>query len=176
MSSKRTNLCLSGDVTSKARLLELAEQAGPHICMLKTHVDILSDWDPTVSASLQALATKHNFLLFEDRKFADIGSTVAAQYAGGVYRIADWSHVVNAHVIAGPGIIKGLHQAVSSKVAHANAQVCEEGKSCESSSESRGLLLIAEMSSEGSLATGPYTDANVQMAEENQEFVFGFIW
>lgn len=170
--AKRSNLCLSADVTTKAELLRLADQAGPHICMLKTHMDILSDFDPSVPAALLALAQRHDFLLFEDRKFADIGSTVAAQYAGGVYRIADWSHVVNAHVIAGPGIIAGLKQAVARQLAEANAHADD---ATTSAPPPRGLLLIAEMSSEGALATGAYTEANVRMAEADPEFVFGFI-
>ena len=63
---------------------------------------------------------------------------------GGLYQISSWSHIVNAHAVPGPGVVKGLSAV---------------GKAL-----GRGCLLIAQMSSQGSLATGEYTKAVVRMS------------
>lgn len=155
METKRSNLALSADVTHPDELLLLADKIGPEICVLKTHIDILDAYTPAVTEELQKIAAKHQFFIFEDRKFADIGNTVKHQYGGGIYRIADWADIVNAHALPGPGIIRGLAEVGMNK--------------------QRGLLMLAQMSSENNLLDPIYAQNTLEMAREFPEFVMGFI-
>ena len=132
---------------------------GPYIAVLKTHIDIISDFSQATTDGLTQLSNKHNFLIFEDRKFVDIGNTVQKQYKGGALRIFDWAHIVNASVLAGEGIIKALDEVIA-----------QAGASSE-----RGILILAEMTSKGSLATGEYTRASVEIAQKYSQSVIGFV-
>ena len=80
---------------------------------------------------------------------------MALQYSSGVHKIASWSHITNAHPVPGPSIITGL-SSIGLPLG-------------------RGLLLLAEMSTKGSLASGSYTEDAVRMARAHRDFVIGFI-
>eukprot|EP00039_Didymoeca_costata_P033133 m.40823 g.40823 ORF g.40823 m.40823 type:complete len:486 (+) comp9713_c0_seq3:15-1472(+) len=156
VSAKKTNLCVAADVTSSDDLIKLADAVGPYICCLKTHCDIVHDWNDDLVQKLKALATRHRFLLFEDRKFADIGNTVIHQGRDGLHKISSWANFVTVHSLPGNGIIDGLRQAfVGNKMG--------------------GIVLLAEMSSKGNLITSQYTDATIKLAKENEDFVLGYI-
>ena len=151
---KQSNLALSLDVTKKSAFLEIADELGPEICILKSHIDIIEDFDQDLIIQLRALAKKHQFLLFEDRKFADIGETVKHQFAQGVFRIREWADIINAHGITGPGIIDSL-KSVARK--------------------DTGLLMLAQLSAKDNLLTSELTQTILSFAEKNPDYVMGFI-
>ncbi|XP_042145309.1 uridine 5'-monophosphate synthase isoform X3 [Ixodes scapularis] len=154
MEEKRTNLCVAADLTRSSEVLQLADVLGPHICIFKTHVDILEDFSPEFPARLKDLARKHTFLIMEDRKFADIGSTVQQQYTHGKYAIQTWADLVTVHAFPGPAVLTALKQA---------------------SQPDQGCVIVAEMSSAGSLGSKEYTEASVKMGEDVPDFVLGFV-
>jgi len=191
---KKSNLCFSCDVTDCEQLLKMVDDVGPYICVLKTHIDILTNFTPDFISNLQNLSQKHQFLIFEDRKFADIGNTVSLQFSEGIYKISSWAHIINAHSLCGNSIIQGLkqgstncHRKIQTKENqsdnNSNANTNSNSDEKESGIEKKnsnlqhnhGLLLIAEMSSENNLINKDYTLKTIQMAKENHDFVIGFI-
>jgi len=249
ISIKRSNLCVSADVHSTSALLRLAEEVGDYICVLKTHADIIDDFGERTIKGLKEISRRKKFLLFEDRKFGDIGSTVRSQYTRGPLAIATWAHLTNAHIFPGPAIITALKSAAASTLESLVQNVSTEitaGTPRDSSDgedegdcyfgperipnmrserkgsvvratttisqtfegakrtpatlaktfsageeddgdraealealgdppHARGLLLLAEMSSEGHLMTSSYTKNCVEAAREHKDFVVGFI-
>nr|QGX74572.1 orotidine 5'-phosphate decarboxylase [Aspergillus aculeatus] len=159
--AKKTNVTVSADVTTTKELLDLADRLGPYIAVIKTHIDILSDFSNETIEGLKALSEKHNFLIFEDRKFIDIGNTVQKQYHQGTLRISEWAHIINCSILPGEGIVEALAQtAAADDFAYG---------------PDRGLLILAEMTSKGSLATGQYTTSSVDYARKYPQFVMGFV-
>lgn len=155
MEAKQTNLAVSADVTEAEQLIQLTKNVGDEICVLKTHIDIIENFSPAVTDELAKLANTHEFLIFEDRKFADIGNTVKLQYSKGIYHISQWAHIINAHTVPGPGIIEGLK--------------------AEGLAKGHALLLLAEMSSQGNLMNEAYQQQTLDMARKHPDFVIGFI-
>lgn len=156
MDLKKTNLCLAADLSSSEEIFNVIEAVGPFICLLKTHVDIVKDFNQNFVKTIQNLAEKYNFLIMEDRKFADIGNTVGLQYSEGIYEISSWADLVTVHSLPGEGVLKGLKAAVSGL-------------------SPRGVFLLAEMSSEGNLITSDYKEKTIKMCAAHSDFVAGVV-
>lgn len=107
------------------------------------------------------MALKHNFLIFEDRKFIDIGHTVQKQYDGGALQISEFAHIVNISLLSGEDVVTALSQVVR------DPKFPYPGE--------RAFLLLAEMTTKGSLATGVYTQKCIEAARANPDTVVGFV-
>jgi len=153
MVEKQSNLVLSLDVTTQTEFFDILDKCGEEIVMLKTHVDILDDYDENFVPKLQKYAKHQNFLIFEDRKFADIGNTVRHQFRNGVYKINDWAEYITVHMVAGELILKGLFEGI----------------------ENRAAFVLARMSSKGNLLNETYTRKCFEAAKKNPQWVAGFI-
>lgn len=255
MELKASNLCLSADVATARELLYLADLIGPSIVVLKTHHDMVAGWDFNpqngTGAKLGVLARKHGFLIFEDRKFGDIGNTVELQYIGGSARIIEWAHIVNVNMVPGKASVTSLanaadrwrerypyevktsvtvgtpiaelyddfetdtpnreteqnyeddgssfirrpqegrkgsivsttivtqqyESATSPRLNHSlsGADEVPFGGIEEAPRLCRGLLILAQMSTEGNFMNEEYTQACVEAAREHKDFVMGFI-
>ena len=152
---KKSLVCLAADKYTMAELFDLLNSVGSSIAALKTHVDLIDDWSKDEWNRFCTLAHEMDLLIFEDRKFADIGKISRTQM-GGIYNIGEWSDLVTAHLISGPDIVDGLQEAWS--------DAGREG----------GVLLLAQMSSRGNLLGPNYTSTVVEAGRVHPG-VFGFI-
>lgn len=152
---KQSLVCLAADRNTMSGLFELLEEVGPYIAALKTHVDLVDDWSAEKWKVFCTAAKEADLLIFEDRKFADIGKISRSQMAG-IYDIRSWSDLVTSHLISGPDVVDGL-QAGWGDVGRVG-----------------GVLLLAQMSSRGNLLSPEYTDQVVTKGREHPG-VFGFI-
>ncbi|MDC0851827.1 orotidine-5'-phosphate decarboxylase [Euryarchaeota archaeon] len=152
---KKSLVCLAADMTSVSDLINLIKEVGPYISVLKTHVDLVQDFTQDEWGILTELAEKYELLLFEDRKFADIGK-ISQQQMSGVHDIRSWADIVTAHRISGPDIVDGI--------AAGWADVERIG----------GVLLLAQMSSRGNLLDTEYTRETI-VTGKGSPHVLGYI-
>ena len=152
---KRSLVCLAADRNTMSGLFELLDVVGPYVAALKTHVDLVDDWTTESWAEFCVAASDADLLIFEDRKFADIGKISRSQMAG-IYDTRMWADLVTAHLISGPDIVDGLLAGWK--------DVDRNG----------GVLLLAQMSSRGNLLELSYTDKVVAQGKKHHG-VFGFI-
>jgi uridine monophosphate synthetase len=153
MLRKNSNLVISLDEPNNDIFFKILKAVGSEIVMVKTHVDIMESFDNQFLIELKELATKLDFHIFEDRKFADIGNTVRHQFQGGLYKISDWADFVTVHSVSGAGVLDGL---MSNLVNPPSA------------------FLLARMSSKGNLISEDYTRRTIDMGKDSEN-VTGYI-
>lgn len=154
---KNSNLIVSIDETNIEKIIYLIEQVKSYVCAIKFHSDIweltersdkyISDFKNTISD----LAKKYNFLIFEDRKFADIGAIVEKQIYS-ISRNYNELDIVTTLPIAGQGVL----DAIKNKTHHV------------------GVLIVCQLSNAGNLIDESYTKKCVDLGMLNS-VTTGFI-
>lgn len=150
---------MAADVTDIDELLKLAKTVGPHICILKIHLDIVDLYSEAQIEELKAIANRQNFLIMEDRqadlwffifhlnssnysplnssdyrKLADIGNTVKLQFN----QISKYAKLVTVHTLPGFGVLDAIQKAENYK-------------------SNYGVFLIAELSCQNNFINVDYT-------------------
>lgn len=128
MLSKQSNLIWSADISSGEMLLKVLQQIAPHIIGVKLHFDTLTDFESFDFDKLMRVCKQHNLVIINDRKFADIESTVLKQVRQLQSHVA--VDCATVHSVAGLGPILALAKANISSI------------------------IVAEMSCDGSVPLG----------------------
>ncbi|WKY12243.1 hypothetical protein Q1695_003656 [Nippostrongylus brasiliensis] len=159
MMRKNSNLCLAIDYTEADKILELVEKAAPFVVAIKVHADAIVDFSDDFTSNLVRLANDHDFVIFEDRKFGDTGNTNMLQLKGAL-KVAQWADLVTVHSVQGSDSIGTVFRQVVQDTSYRLS----------------GILLIAQLSTKGSLTALPgYTEATSEIGEDNADVVCGFI-
>lgn len=154
MKVKKSNICLSLDYTSSKKIINTVTILKDHIIMVKLHCDIIEDFSQNFIDELVKICKESRILIFEDRKFADIGNTFKHQFTSGIFKIRDWADIVTLHGLVGEGQIRQFSQLKR---------------------KDQYALLVAQMSNRVNLLDYNYTQKLVKMAEKNSDNILGLI-
>lgn len=154
MEEKKSNLAVSLDYTSLKQIYKILSVIGEHIVIVKLHMDIIEDFDMDLCSQIVKLSKDLKFVIFEDRKFSEIGSIFQKQYQGGMYRISEWANLVNFHLISGDSNIQLFDKIYNPK--------------------DQAGLLVAQMSNKGNLFSKDYTNQVIEIGKRFAS-VCGFI-
>ena len=105
MLEKKSNLCVALDFNKVEEIIEMIEK-GKHVVVFKLHIDLIDDFSEEFIKKLITLKKQYNFVVFEDRKFSDIGNIFKYQFTGGIYKIKNWADIITVHLISGSNMLE----------------------------------------------------------------------
>lgn len=143
---KHSNLIVSLDIINEDELLNKLELIGEHICAVKIHYDIISNLSIEFSNKINNLKRNKNFVIIEDRKFADIPYISLKQ----LENLKQFADIITVHGICGEKLIEELNKT------------------------DIGILLIHQLSIENNLIDNIYSNKVKDMANKFNNVV-GFI-
>jgi uridine monophosphate synthetase len=155
MMEKQSNLVLSADLEPGYDTEDLIATLKTYTCGIKVHPRIKQQHFGCMVRENQW----HRNFVIADLKLADIGHIAKQQWL----EVADWADLVTVHLVSGPSILDGLRQAI------------REYNTTAQPSEPRGVLLIAEMSTQDDTLVRIDFQRVMELAEQYRDIVAGFI-
>lgn len=157
MDKKKTNLIVSIDVCDINQAYSIINEVKDSVCAVKLHYDIFNNnteiWKQ-YKQMIENLAVKHYFLIFEDRKFSDIGFTVQKQLQHVIRAYASLD-LITVLPIFGEGTINALTE--------------------KENTSNIGIMIVAEGSSANNLFNSEFSKECVKMGKTHANNVSGFI-
>ena len=141
----KSKICVSLDVLNLKELYHNIELLGDKVCIIKIHYDIIEDFMVDIDETIKKLnyyKKKYNFLIWEDRKFADIGSIMERQIN---LHISKWADMVSIHPIVGDKSIENIKNI--------------------------NIILIGEMSSENNLFNEEYKNNIIDISNKYDNII-----
>lgn len=141
----KSKICVSLDVLNLKELYHNIELLGDKVCIIKIHYDIIEDFMVDIDETIKKLnyyKKKYNFLIWEDRKFADIGSIMERQIN---LHISKWADMISMHPIVGDKSIENIKNI--------------------------NIILIGEMSSENNLFNQEYKNNIIDISNKYNNII-----
>ena len=139
----------AADVTSMKELFLQLDVYGSKIGVLKLHIDTFKDFSLDNLLKLQEYKERYKLLIWEDRKFADIGNIMVKQIKNSIYYYEDWVDIFSIHGITGFDSV--------------NAAIDENLKF--------KWILIGQLSSSENLITSEYTERCKEIYKQNVNII-----
>ena len=115
---KKSNIVVALDFSSPLEVLEMAQKIGPYVCGIKLHLDIIdfSEEEDELSSAefinrICKIKKEHNFIVIDDRKYADIASISTRQFRISQRgREGEFVDLVTMHPIVGESLIDAFQK------------------------------------------------------------------
>ena len=150
-------LCIAIDFTTTTKIREVIETLGPHVGLIKLHCDIIDDFNDDFITYLNNAKKQFELLIWEDRKFGDIGRISHLQLHHGVYKISSWADIISCHAVGG-------ELSIPDETADSPDGKCRE-------INSPAVILIAELSCKDQLLDSTYANKVIEIANKHEKVV-----
>jgi|UniRef100_A0A6C0BYK4 uridine monophosphate synthetase len=98
----------AADTGTMKALFTGLDKYGSKIAVLKIHIDTYCDYSHENIVKLQSYKEKYGFMIWEDRKFADIGDIMKQQIRNSIYSYLDWVDIFSIHGLVGSESINAV--------------------------------------------------------------------